>query len=63
MRRILDEEQTIVNDALATVTPRSHGLRKSMVEAKNELDVALTPHAVAAGTMRLSRGSQARLKQ
>jgi hypothetical protein len=34
-----------------------------MVEVKNDLDIVLTPHAVAAGTVRLSRGPQARLKQ
>jgi hypothetical protein len=34
-----------------------------MVEAKNELDVALTSHAVAAGSACLSKGWQARLKQ
>ena len=28
LRRILDEAQTIFNDALAAVTPRGHGLRK-----------------------------------
>jgi len=33
-----------------------------MSEPKNELDVALPPHPIAAVTVRLSRGSQARLK-
>lgn len=34
LRRILDEAQMIVNDALAAVTPRANGLSKEHVEAK-----------------------------
>jgi hypothetical protein len=37
LRRILDEEQVIVNDALATVTPRSHGLGKAWSKRKTSL--------------------------